>query len=242
MQVSAPKSMTDRCVFASAKSPGARHLDRCEDSILVVQKDGWFIAAVADGAGSADRAAEGSALAVSVWHSVAPHAFASENPAEEFLNAFLAAIPAEADRAGLATTFLGFVAHENNALFLQLGDGAGVVFQDDFEVLVPPPHHEFVNVTQFLTDPDALTHFKTVRISCPQRLALFSDGLQYLVLSPDDQPHRPFFEAVFRTLKSIDGEDSASCEWLAQMLKSNFVTDKTDDDTSVVIAKFGELP
>ncbi len=240
MLVSAPKTLTQPCGFASAKSAGARHPDRCEDAVLSVLQDSWFIGAVADGAGSADRAAEGSALAVSVWESVARRAFASENPAEEFLNAFLAAIPEGADRAGLATTFLGFVAHGNAALFLQLGDGAAVVFGDDFEVLLRPPHHEYVNVTQFLTDSDALVHFRAVRIPCPKRLALFSDGLQSLVLDGDDQPHCPFFEVVFRTLKSNSGEDAMSCEWLAQMLKSNFVTDRTDDDTSIVIAQFGE--
>lgn len=227
-----------RCAFASARSAGLAHLDRCEDSICVSNSENWFIAAVADGAGSADHAAEGSALAVDIWNSEAPEFFGMDEPGTAFLKRFLARVPESAPVGAFATTFLGFVARGNEALFLQMGDGAAVVWDGEYRVILSPPRSEFINVTHFLTDSHAADNLRTHRLPCPMRLAMFSDGIEGLVLGVDNVPHKPFFDAVFGTLQQDEGPDSGSSAWLVQMLASEMVRDKTDDDTSIVIAKF----
>jgi hypothetical protein len=89
------------------------------------------------------------------------------------------------------------------------------------------------------------------RIHTPiESLALFTDGIQYLVLDHSTKkPHRPFFDALWRQLDLASnrvsvGAPSASSlhqgtvsRWLDTMLASPMVTTKTDDDTCIVIAR-----
>ena len=75
--------------------------------------------------------------------------------------------------------------------------------------------------------------------SCP-RLAMFTDGIQDLVLdSTDDSPHRPFFDPVFDWLLSDDHSDDHTRE-LAAFLESPMITSRSDDDLTLLVATLTE--
>jgi len=138
-----------------------------------------------------------------------------------------------------AATLVGAILTPNYALFLQIGDGVAVFRQgDSYQVAIEPETTEFVNVTYFLTDAKAKEHLQVRYVEGPvDEVALLTDGLQPMVLHPTtNEPHEAFFGAVFRTLRQ-GGEDGASKAWLANMLASDHVTNRTDDDTSIIIAR-----
>lgn len=229
---------------------------RAETDVLVL--------AVADGAGSADLGGVGAEIAVRKFVEVAEKHWAQERLAAvisgtalegqiaapepdtgiAILREVLSAVKAEADRREaspmlLAATLIGAIVKKDEALFFQIGDGAAVFRTgDDYETAIVPEETEFINATYFVTSPDAEKHVQTRTVEARlEEVALFSDGLQPLVLHPTDQsPHAAFFGTVFRTLRE-EGEDAPSKAWLQNMLASDMVTSRTDDDTSIVIAR-----
>jgi hypothetical protein len=67
-------------------------------------------------------------------------------------------------------------------------------------------------------------------------LALFSDGLQMLALKmPEGTPHAPFFGPLFRFAASAE-EDGPAVGTMEAFLRSPRVTQRTDDDLTLVIA------
>lgn len=234
----------------------AQVLYRPETDVLVL--------AVADGAGSADLGGVGAEIACRTFIEVAEKYWSQERLATvltgtslegqvaapepdtgiAILRAVQAAVKAEADRREaspmlLAATLIGAIVKKDEALFFQIGDGAAVLrVGDDYETAIVPEETEFINATFFVTSPDAEAHVQTRTVEARvEEIALFSDGLQPLVLHPTDQtPHAAFFGTVFRTLRE-PGEDGASKAWLQNMLASDMVTSRTDDDTSIVIAR-----
>jgi hypothetical protein len=226
------------------------------DDAGMVRLDGdTLILAVADGAGSADLGGVGAKIACETFvEAVGARPLVQvggkpinrlPDPGLEILAAVRERVLGEAasrevEPMALATTLIGAVLEPDRAYFFQIGDGAAVfrTFDDEFQTAIQPEETEFVNTTFFVTSPDVEAHLQTRWI--PRRIeevALFSDGLQPLVLHPTDQsPHDAFFGTVFRTLREA-GEDEASKAWLQNMLASDMVTSRTDDDTSIVIAR-----
>lgn len=146
----------------------------------------------------------------------------------------------EGEHAAFATTFLGAILLPNRLLVLHLGDGAAVAGSGAcLKVVSSAAETEFVNVTRFLTDADALDHFHLSWIEEPfDRICLMTDGLQPLVI--DDrtrEPHPPFFDRVFQALAPQEGFDERASAWLSNMLKGDSVRSRTDDDTTIVLAK-----
>lgn len=227
-----------------------------DDFVQVRETDGALIIAIADGAGSAMRGGTGALLACAAFVEAAPMFLEIERTLSgqgltaidskvelDILSAVRDAVQSQAEEEGrelmdFATTLVGAVVYETEAFFFQLGDGASVFFgEKGWETALPPAATEFVNTTHFVTSPDAPSHARIRRVdSRIDRVAVFTDGLQPLVLhSTDDRPHATFFDAVFRTLRH-PGVDPDSTAWLANMLASDMVTSRTDDDTSIAIA------
>ena len=70
----------------------------------------------------------------------------------------------------------------------------------------------------------------------PRYLAMFSDGLQNLVIeSATQQPFRPFFNNVFQWLEKQSDPRRVEPE-LASLLRSPRVTAKSDDDITLLLA------
>ncbi|MBX7135432.1 MAG: protein phosphatase 2C domain-containing protein [Fimbriimonadaceae bacterium] len=249
--------------FAHAARRGAVHSDGEGQDRFAVHCDGDTVAlCVSDGAGSARLGGRGAEVACSAFlKAFTPLAKRRKKIIdEEVRTAFSSvrvALGEEALDLGveldeLSCTLVGAVVTPREALFLQLGDGAGVVdLGDRIEVAIWPEGSEVVNETSFLTGVDAEKRLMIRRTKPPRGVALFTDGIQYLVLDhATQQPHQPFFETLFRQLEkaaqlvapgagksATSGESKPVSQWIDAMLASPMVTTKTDDDTCLVVAR-----
>ena len=239
-----------------------------QDSMGSRVSGGVLIAAVADGAGSADLSDVGSALAVETCVQTAEsllfaeHDHSPHSLHETCLGPIAAAavedarneLQAEAERRGvevrrLATTLLLAIHTADLLAVAQIGDGAVVVPMVDkrgrggYETWITPQRGgEYANQTVFLTSANAMSELE-VRVerldSGPDReaaIAMFTDGLQNLALNAsDNSPHAPFFAPLFAWMRSQSDEDAVSRS-LAAFLKSPKVTNRADDDLTLLLA------
>jgi hypothetical protein len=70
-------------------------------------------------------------------------------------------------------------------------------------------------------------------------IAIFTDGLQHLVLRYDQQTvHGPFFERMLRPVRqsSVLGEDRRLGDELKAYLGSETISTRTDDDLTLLMA------
>ncbi len=143
-----------------------------------------------------------------------------------------------------ACTLLFAVADEHGAVFAQVGDGAIVVAPDarsgnGYGWVFWPEHGEYLNQTRFATEARAHQSLQFESWDRPvEELALFSDGLQGLVL--DDRlrvAHARFFEPMFVAVRwAGPGRSEGLSQSLARFLGSRGVESRTDDDKSLVLA------
>ena len=243
---------------ASASVRGTSHVKTgqpCQDSVYhCVTSGGALIAAVADGAGSAALSDIGSSLAAreSVEAARVSMLHTSADISESYLKATAKAsvliarsrIESEAHRCGrrvrdLATTLL-LVIHARGILAAaQIGDGAVVVSGKSavYSLFTTPQRGEYANETVFLISRNALDSIQLkAETTDVARVAMFTDGIQNLVLdSATGTPHAPFFAPVFQWLESqLDGADDTSA--LERLLTSPRVTQRTDDDLTLLLA------
>ncbi len=251
-------SRTRNWRVASASARGTSHVKTGkprQDSVYhCVTSGGALIAAVSDGAGSAARSEIGSALAVkkavesarlSISHTSArlSEAFLRDTAIASVLLA-RSGLEDEARRIGLnvrdlsATLILVICARDAIAA-AQIGDGAVVVSDESrgYRIFTTPQRGEYANVTVFLVSRNALDSMEVKsEPTSPARIAMFTDGLQNLVLdAATDTPHAPFFAPVFQWLESHP--DGANCDpALEGLLTSPRVTERADDDVTLLLA------
>ncbi len=122
---------------------------------------------------------------------------------------------------------------------VQVGDGAVVIGDDRDKItsLTVPDRGTHANETTFLISPHAL---ETAQIKvwpgAIAHLAIFSDGLQRLALNMQSgEPHQPFFSPLFRFVAQVTDETVAQ-EELIEFLQSPRVTQRTDDDLTLLLA------
>jgi hypothetical protein len=235
-----------------------RHGTACQDAgccDVVALPDGGelLIASVADGAGSAAQSEHGARLAVqSFQRHFAAAALADAGLAgldRDFVLRWVAETQAELAALALAAghhvrdyacTFLGAVLSEQAALYVQIGDGAIVVAEaESYQTVFWPQHGEFANSTFFLTMGDAAAIIQVERRdAAPVEIALFSDGLERLVLDMTARlVHAPALTPVFNWLATTDpappGEASPV---VGAYLNSANVNRRTDDDKTLIMA------
>lgn len=254
MLVSKPGVKQWRVVSASVR--GKRHEKTgqpCQDAHeWRVLPGNVLVAAVADGAGSAALADRGASLAVksAVEQIAKTDPLRPENEAALRLlllaavNAARESILAEATLQkkpprDFATTLIVLLAAPNLVGAAQVGDGAVVITEPGGKTvaLTSPIQAEYLNETTFLTSPDAVEEAQVaVRPDCPTHLAAFSDGLQMLALKmPAGLPHAPFFTPLLQLAASTDNP-AAGNERLAAFLRSTRISDRTDDDLTLLVA------
>jgi hypothetical protein len=226
--------------YAYALRAGDGH-ERCDDVCICETLGDYIIAAVSDGAGSAKHAHEGAAITCQTFLELAIPLFSGAIEPSCLLASVQKRIPAPLHEAH-SCTFVGAIAGPKGVLILQIGDGACIVKKSDsteFSIPIWPEETEFLNHTFFVTMPDAEAHLRVHRLEKPiEQLALFTDGLQHLVLDlKTRQPHQPFFRSVFEKLACVPEQDIKASWWLERTLASDPVTKRTDDDTSIVIAR-----
>ena len=213
-----------------------------------------LIAAVADGAGSATLGKVGAMVAVKT----AIKYISTQDVDQEILrndaavrslllDTIVASKQAVEDEAvgcssssqDLATTLIIVVATPEMGAVAQIGDGMAVVkdTQGNLIALTTPDHGEYINQTTFLTTVDALytTQVKIYREPITN-IGLLTDGLQMLAMNmAGGEPHNPFFAPLFEFVSKAEDQTVAS-EQLVNFLRSERITQRTDDDLTLVLA------
>lgn len=139
-----------------------------------------------------------------------------------------------------ACTFLGVIVLPTAALVFQVGDG-GIVLDagNGLELAVEPMSGEYANMTNFVTDDDAVTVLKSRVYQAPvTKVAAFTDGLQRLALNmAANTPHEPFFSPFFKVLSIVgEGKEDELTAALVEFLNSERVNERTDDDKTLALA------
>ena len=255
-------SFTWRFVLASEIGTAHTRLTiPCQDAsfcdVLTHEADGpVLIAVISDGAGSAEKSDVGSQLTCRIaWREISTRLanIASVGDldrtfADNLLHTIQEELDAKATLDGHATrdyacTLLAAIVGVRSATFIQVGDGAIVVSAEgedsDYSWVFWPSTIEYENVTVFVTDLRAAQYLAFA--STPQQiteLAIFSDGLQRLVLNYATRSvHLPFFRSMMEVLKvTPDSSVAALNPALRKFLGSPQVNERTDDDKSLILA------
>lgn len=213
-----------------------------------------LIAAVSDGAGTASRSDAGAALAVDYF--LRKFAAAVQDQADlstidrtfvdEWLDAFRQEIAGLAETDGAdsndyACTLLGAVIGNSRSAYVQIGDGAIVVADEEvgeYVWIFWPQHGEYANSTYFLTQDGAGTALQFETGPSVNEVAIFSDGIERLVLDHAAKTvHAPAFRPIFGWLARTEpGAAGVSSPVLATYLASEQVNRRTDDDKTLVMA------
>jgi hypothetical protein len=250
----------------SASTIGTSHLRTgapCQDSSgcrVFTAGDGSqvLVAVASDGAGSASRSEEGSALACSLFLTEMEALFGEEGEGDvrqigrEFMEGWLTSFRREvelrAEHEGLtardfACTFLAAVVGDDCAAFAQIGDGVIVVPDPDepgeYNYVFWPEQGEYANQTYFATEDSAAAKLQFELV--PNRVdevAVLTDGLQNLALHYQSQTaHAPFFAPIFAWLRPAPEDYSEKfTASLIGYLNSPKVNECTDDDKTLILA------
>ena len=250
-----PEAPSWRITGASvAGTAHAKVKRKCEDTHrCLALPGGTVIVAAADGAGSASRGGDGARLAIdAAIHSLNDALSRSAETANEdgvrntLADALASArseLEREADRHALllreySTTLILLFAGPALVTAAQIGDGGSVIRGSDGAVtaLTQPGSEGYVNETTFLTSDDALSSVQFGAYNgSAAGFAVFTDGLQMLALQmPEGTPHQPFFTPLFEFAARVADESQAQKE-LIDFLRSPRITQRTDDDLTLVL-------
>lgn len=237
----------------------------CQDShrLEILTGLGPVVVLIAsDGAGSASRSDEGSERACQelldnirlyLEEGGALNAVTRELALSWIENA-AEAVQQTANKEGLALrefacTLLAAVVSNEHALFLQVGDGAIVFWargEDDWCIASWPQHGEYLNTTRFLTEPASREAFEFTLTALPvYEVAVFTDGIEGLVLHYATQTvHSPFFDGMFPAVRAsgTPGLNEALSRQLASYLSSPAITERADDDITLLMASRVKVP
>jgi len=247
--------------WAGARTIGTSHTKSglpCQDFATCFEIKGArgniLTAVVADGAGSASHAEAGARLVCGGFSRAAAEYFKAGGAIEDLdeeitldwvdrvrerINVFARRM--DVQPRDCAATLVGVLAGPRSAVIIHIGDGAAVVREEgssDWVVPSWPFHGEYASTTRFVTDDPAV---EPALIRLPvriDRLALFSDGLERLVLDHTNQTaHVPFFERMTAPVhsSSVRGHDRELSAHLRTYLDSKAVCDRTDDDKSLIL-------
>ncbi len=216
--------------------------------------EGGLVAAVADGAGSATLGKVGAIVATQTAieticsHETTLHMTQDQQGWQSILTQALesakTAVEAEAAVCGmqardLATTLIIVVATPELIAAVQVGDGLAVASDraGNMIALTAAQRGEYINETTFLVSPHALdTAQVTLWRGAVSNIAVFSDGLQMLAVNMNDgSPYVPFFSPLFQFIADVEDENEAK-EQLAMFLRSPRITERTDDDLTLLLA------
>jgi serine/threonine protein phosphatase PrpC len=226
----------------------AHHWQILPNNVLVI--------AAADGAGSASLGKVGAMIAVeTAIEYLSGQEFNSHRVGDDGLlgellrDALSAAKKAVEDEAEachhqphhLATTLIIAIATPKVTAVAQIGDGLAVAknITGQLIALTLPNSGEYINETTFLTSPEAL---ETAQIKVWRdhivNVSVLTDGLQMLAVNMImGEPHKPFFFPLFDFVAQAEDKTIAK-EQLVKFLCSERITQRTDDDLTLVLAAF----
>jgi hypothetical protein len=226
--------------------------DYCRTRVIQISDKEFFISLVSDGAGSTVNGGLGAKIICDAMMDNIISSVRNENIAnvsEEEIKSWVASARDLLDTTAkqielpireYACTLLGAVISDRNSLFFQIGDG-GIVTQFDtlYEPLFWPEQGEYANTTFFVSDEEFLKHLMVKKFnSAPKEIALFTDGLQNLVLSYSEKTaHSGFFIPLFDFIrKNPHNEFIDLSGQLRFFLNRPEINARSDDDKTLVLA------
>jgi hypothetical protein len=243
--------------YASASVIGTSHSNStepvCQDAnqCVYLHDSDVLVCVVSDGAGSAPRSEEGSRLACDVVIREARCAPIDEVCKRSFALSTLTTIREELLAKSLedesrfkdfACTLLVAILSGNSVAFWQIGDGAicfRLAGEDLFHYAFWPTKGEYANVTEFVTDDNAMDELQ-FDDDCYSivDLALFTDGLERLALDfALGEVHTPFLSPLFPYLRRGQvGHLEEISSQMREFLKSERINSHTDDDKTLILA------
>ncbi len=232
----------------------------CQDAHgCCVLPGGSIVAAVGDGAGTAERSDEGARRAVDSVLASTEAALAEGLPQDGvawdavLLEGFRRARQsiqelAEAEHAPLrafATTLTCAVVTEEWLVVGHIGDGLVVARGENGDLFsaCEPQHGEYAGETFFLTMEGALQKTEVgVYAQSVDAVAVMTDGMVRLAVNlVDNTPHLPFFQPLFAFTAQIEDHERAQ-EQLVDLLASQRVNKRTDDDKTLVLVARPQAP
>jgi hypothetical protein len=215
-----------------------------------------LVAVISDGAGSAEQAAAGSCAACHAFISLV-RSFINDGglvssldraQAQVWIKEIAEQLEHIASETGhnlrdYACTLLAAIIGNDDAAFMQIGDGAIVIShgeEDGWSWVFWPQHGEFANTTNFVVSDNALQVLEFELAPRPiDEIALFTDGIENLVLHQSSKTvHGPFFKALVKPIRqsTASGHDENLSEKLKVYLASPAFCERTDDDKTLLIA------
>lgn len=214
-----------------------------------------LVAVASDGAGSAPLSRFGSAIvARSFCRSASAYLRAGsrvddidEAVARDWLDEMRDRIARRAQLGGqparaFASTMVGVVVGLDAAVVVHVGDGAcalRLAGETVWRVPSWPAQGEYAATTYFVTDdPEPRLSVASVR-GCVEEVAVFTDGMERLALDfAAGAAFDRFFESVFPALRrEPPGRRRRLSRDLHDFLDSAPVTDRTDDDKTLLMAR-----
>lgn len=249
-----------RWKFTSASVTGKAHSvrgengqDSCRAGTVQISDTDFFIGIAADGAGSTTDGGRGADIASRTVYTFIINALRergdltsiTDDVIRSWITAARDAIVAEAvihkkNVKEYASTIIVAVAGNDRALFFQIGDGAIVTSNgSEYQTIFWPEQGEYANTTYFITDEQCLDHLHIAHAESPDEIALFTDGLQNMVLSfADKKAHPGFFKPLFEALKNTP--ESGFSDFAKQMerfLNRDDISARSDDDKTLILAQ-----
>ena len=247
--------------WAGACSIGTSHLksnlecqDRASCMQIVIAEREYLSIVVSDGAGSAERAAQGASIVCTGFQRLAVTHLRNgkslddidEETVAGWLDEIRERISVQSKKAGLrprdyAATLVAAIIGPDSAVIAHVGDGAAVLRnQATREWIVPswPFHGEYASTTRFVVDdPQPVISLVLVEGKF-DRAAVFSDGMERLVLDHRERSAPAgFFDRLTGPVANCasHGRDRKLSKHLKSYLDSEKVCEATDDDKSLVL-------
>lgn len=246
--------------YAWAQTTGAAHQMRgvpCEDTMgltIITDQQGisWLIAAVADGAGSAQCAAQGSHIATESFIEAAAETIIRSGARDldgvmrssaVYARTTLEVVAEDAGRSldDYHTTLLACVTSGARSAFFQIGDGAILVSPAGgagWKPVFSPQTGEERHITYFLTLPEAYQVAEiTTSDAAISHVALTTDGLQDILLHPETLAVRStLLDKLVAALSETQtfGDAVPVSSGLFTVLDSTAFRRMTADDTSLL--------
>ncbi len=215
--------------------------------------DEILVAAVADGAGTAEKSAEGSALVCRVFQKTVARTLSTQ-PIGPLTEAYMRGLFADTARQlfeyakengraprDYATTFLGLIADRHQTAIMHIGDGAIIrgMADETYECVSWPQNGEYINSTNFISEQNADEKLDLKILDTGvEEIAMFTDGIQMLTLQYAAKAvHAPFFRPMFVQLRQEPpGEPEQLKSALSAFLASPRILERTDDDKTLFLA------
>jgi hypothetical protein len=249
-----------RWKFATSTVTGKAHTDRGEagqdyHKAGTVSLAGceFFIGISADGAGSTTDGGRGAEIACETTYASILATLRESGGVPQitdldirgWITASRTAIDAEARGQNkrtrdFACTILCSIAGDNGAVFFQIGDGAIVTGSgQDYETIFWPEQGEYANTTYFVTEEQYLDNLHIRHAPAPPReIAIFTDGLQNLVLSfAQKKAHDGFFRPLFGAMERFPENPFSDFSGILQsFLCRDEINERSDDDKTLILA------